>query len=142
MIIFDGECRLCSVNKRFNRNFSLTNEYRDFKTILIASFCKHHIEPNEKFIVRIKLLTHFDIDAPIKAILDSIQEAYGINDRDCNGLFVTKQECKRTIPNRLTIDLEGIYDTINRPKKCIKHKGQGKASGCKSNKRRRLRRRV
>jgi hypothetical protein len=85
--------KLCSINKKYYKNFNLTQEYRDFK-LLISLSCKNiKIEP--PYEMKIEVSTAMDIDAPIKPILDGLNGQAIDDDRNILKLTVIKEKIKR-----------------------------------------------
>lgn len=99
--------KFVGINKKFYRNFSLTNEYRKFKELLILSCAKAKIQPYYQIIIYME--TYHDIDAPIKVILDALETAEVIdNDRNVINLMVHKKFNKRGRPDKLEVSV-GTY---------------------------------
>jgi Holliday junction resolvase RusA-like endonuclease len=88
---------LVSLNRGYKRcknAFYTSDSYKDFKQLLVMSCRKGRIEP--PYAVEISIEAYNDIDACIKIILDSLQQAGVIdNDKHVMKLNVTKQPTKR-----------------------------------------------
>jgi Holliday junction resolvase RusA-like endonuclease len=99
---------MCGVNKKYcNRSYVLTNEYRNFKKILVLNI-KQVYKENKTILGEVSLLirikTSKDIDAVIKPTLDAIQEA-GVykNDSQIIQLIIQKEKTKRLEAEKLEV---------------------------------------
>lgn len=115
MIILDlKDVKLPRVNNRYNRNFSLTGEYRQAKESLtdwIGYFTAGKPKIDPPYFVDIKVGTHLDADSLIKPLFDSMQAAGVItNDKDIHEFTVSKTPVKRNQPNWLIVDIEQIRE--------------------------------
>lgn len=98
-----------SINNRYNRNFSLTKEYRNFRKMLVLVCDKKKLKP--PYFVSINIWCYQDIDASIKVILDALEIAGTIkNDRDIIILFVKKYPIKKGKKGSLKVYVEGNYN--------------------------------
>lgn len=98
-IIFTG--KLCTVNQRYNKNFSLTDEYRIFKYLLgeaakkAARKARHTIYPKESILycsIWFSFNREKDIDSIVKPVLDSLQGIIYENDKSIKRLFIEKHK--------------------------------------------------
>lgn len=110
MVILDLEkVKLPRVNNRYNKNFSLTSDYRNGKNNLIRQINKTVkgcpiIEP--PYAVDISVGTHYDIDSFVKPLMDAMQEAGVIdNDKNVSYLSIKKVKVKRTQDNWIIVEL-------------------------------------
>jgi len=82
--------KLRSVNKKYNRNFTLTAQYKVFKQILFYEIKKPKVEIKPPYVVHIYLETYLDIDNPLKPILDVLEGSIINNDRYIEKLIIDK----------------------------------------------------
>ena len=97
--------KIPSINNKYNKNFSLTREYRAFKDMLLHSLKRAVlIGP---YAVHVLYSGYIDIDNPIKAILDAL-ETKGIidNDKYILSLRVNKAPLKRGQAGSLIVHVE------------------------------------
>jgi len=93
------DIELTSINKKYTKsrhtgNFILTDNYRDFKTLLTLSAKKVKLRP--PYSVEIYMQTYIDIDNPLKCILDSLQISGVIeNDRKIEEVHLFRVARKR-----------------------------------------------
>lgn len=96
-----GHNILCSVNKKYYKNFSLTSGYRIFKKNIEAHSLFVDLDPPYTMLVEIH--TRKDIDNCLKPIFDALQSKLG-NDNQVLRLFVERVKItKRGLPERLII---------------------------------------
>ena len=99
--------KLCSINKKYNKNFSLTPEYRGFKLLIKTMAKKKHIDPPLSILIVME--TALDIDASIKPIFDGLEGICFDNDKDILDARILKRKIKRGHSGRLKI----FADTID-----------------------------
>lgn len=94
--LFIKKICLRSVNKKYcSRNFRLTPQYRDFKNELFFNLIKPKKTLNPPYKITIYIKTYLDIDNPVKAIHDVLENGIISNDRKVHHLEVIKIEGKR-----------------------------------------------
>lgn len=98
MIIIYYHGKPVSINKRYYKNFSLTNEYRTFKEEL-GLYARQIVRGIKIFTkpLCVEITVYYkgrepDIDAYIKPILDSLQGIVYKNDKQIIRLVVVKQK--------------------------------------------------
>lgn len=111
MLVLDiAEIQIASINNKFRKNSKgqlyLSPEYRQFKTDLTK--CCRGVTLKPPYAVSIELSTATDADAPIKAILDALQDK-GVIDDDANvlELSVRKKPIKRGRLGSVQVDVRG-----------------------------------
>lgn len=90
--------RPCSINRRYNKNFSLTNEYRTFKEEL-GYLAREQMIGKKMLLDALGLdIEYFykkhekDIDSFIKPVLDALQGIVYSNDKQVKYLNVRKHQ--------------------------------------------------
>lgn len=98
-IIYIG--KLCTINKRYNKNFSLTTEYSNFKKLLGWQAKQAMTKQNQRiFVKNIELeckinfsyLREKDIDSIVKPVLDALQGIVYENDISIKKITIEKQK--------------------------------------------------
>jgi Holliday junction resolvase RusA-like endonuclease len=108
--------QLPRVNNRYNRNFSLTKEYREGKETLVEYISwairnKPKLDP--PYYVIVDLGTHLDADSCIKPLFDAMQEAGVIdNDKNIHQIAINKQPVKRNEPNWIKVELYHVGESV------------------------------
>lgn len=97
------------VNDKFNKNFSLKQTYRSKKENLVREL-KIQNKGLEKikppYAVSVEVGTHYDLDAFVKPLLDSMQDAEVIdNDKNIFKMIVEKESVKRNQDNWIIVEL-------------------------------------
>ena len=110
MMILDlNSVQLPRVNERYNKNFSLTNAYRDKKQNLIDEItlnCRGMKKVKSPYVVLIQVGTHLDIDSFVKPLLDAMQKAEVINnDKNVLALTIEKTTVKKNQDNWIKVEL-------------------------------------
>lgn len=111
--------KMNSINQKFGynpktRKLYSNSEYKQFKACLINELNANHVNQiAPPYYVDIYMETYLDIDAPIKAILDALQE-HGciINDRDVLSLSVQKKQIKKGTKSSLQIVVETYMEDV------------------------------
>jgi Holliday junction resolvase RusA-like endonuclease len=106
---------LASVNKKYvNKNFALSNEYRNFKDAVSWSAKAHLVDKEFDALGRFKMLIEFsaatDIDNVIKPVIDGVFRV-GIleaDDKNVLELIVKKKPIKRGKLGSIQVYLEQI----------------------------------
>jgi len=111
--------KLISINEKYcSRSFKLSPKYRAFKEFIKYSIVKPKQKIEKPYSVIILIKTYIDIDNPIKATLDAMEE-HGliINDKKVLRLIVDKEEEKRGYPSDFQVYLgtKGKSRTITIP---------------------------
>jgi Holliday junction resolvase RusA-like endonuclease len=83
MIVLDMELDFVSINRKYNKNFSLTDAYRGMKRKLISSMDRSVGFINPPYSIEIHAEMYLDIDNPVKCIIDALGDS-GIIDNDKN----------------------------------------------------------
>jgi len=98
-----------SLNNKYNKNFSLTRSYRDFKNLLILSTVKGKIDPPYSILILANM--YQDYDNVLKPIGDALQST-GVIDDDKNILAVKiiKEPIKRGQMGSLKVWIETIQN--------------------------------
>jgi Holliday junction resolvase RusA-like endonuclease len=110
MLILDlDNVILPRVNERYNKNFSLTADYRDKKQNLINEISLYSRGMNKiksPYSVIVQVGTHLDIDSFIKPLFDAMQSSCVIdNDKNILTLTVEKTKLKRNESNWIKVEL-------------------------------------
>ncbi len=118
-VIDHKNIKLTSINNKYcNRSFKLSPEYRAFKEFIYYSIRKPVQEVQKPYFVIILVKTYIDIDNPIKATLDAMED-FGLieNDKKVLRLVVDKEEEKRGYPSDFQVYLgtKGKSRTITIP---------------------------
>lgn len=90
---------ICPVNQKYvGRNFTLSNRYRAFKTALgykaKESYNGNLLSGNLCVYIKFYYPKVMDIDAPIKCVLDSLNDIIWEDDKQIQELFVRKKKGK------------------------------------------------
>jgi len=97
------------INDKFRKDFSLKKSYRMKKENLIKLLKINAIGAEKiapPYTVIISIGTHYDLDASIKPIFDSMQDAKVIdNDKNIHRLVIDKDPVKRNVPNWIIVEL-------------------------------------
>ena len=96
----------CSINQKYNRNFSLTGKYRNFKKHIKLCAKKKFVESPLSVLIVAEM--YIDIDAAIKPIFDSLEGINFYNDRDVLELRVLKKYHKKSKESRLMVFAKNI----------------------------------
>lgn len=108
-LVFE-DIKLCSINKKFvTGKFIPSKEYVNVKKVIsnavkdYIGFFRYDTCKN----IRMEIRTSKDIDAPVKPILDALQELIG-DDSNVIELSLIKIPDKRTLPEGLIITIRQI----------------------------------
>jgi len=115
IVLESDNIKLPRVNKKYNKNFSLTKEYRAGKRLLYTLIMLNCLPTVEgPYAIIINVGTHLDIDAFCKPLLDSMQDANLIdNDKNVLALCINKTKVKRNQPNYIKVELFNIEEVKN-----------------------------
>lgn len=92
------------IKSRVTGNLILSPEYRDFKTQLFHAMKKVNLDG--PYYVTISLSTYLDIDAPVQAIFDTLEDKGIIkNDREILEYTVKKYPIKKGELGRIQVDI-------------------------------------
>ncbi len=98
-ILFEG--KLASINARYNKNFSLTQKYRDCKDELKLAYrlanTKKHIFTKPVWVSVVWDKGRMDVDASIKLILDAMQGEIIKNDSLVHRIIIEHEKGRKTI---------------------------------------------
>lgn len=95
--------KLASINQKYNKNFSLTDEYRNFKEIIFYHTTKIRI--SGFFNLQILTETPLDIDNFTKPLIDAISTKLEVDDKNLINFTIEKYYCKKGQPGRLVVYL-------------------------------------
>ena len=116
IVIQIDDIKLKSLNQgyRFNRKTGrmyINKDYRQFKDEITKLTNLNARDLKPPYQVSIEFESYLDIDNPIKAILDGIEDSEVIkNDKDILRLFVIKRHIPRGRPGKLKITVESIKE--------------------------------
>ena len=94
--------KFISLNKRYRKNFSLTDEYRAFRDEIMLSIKKGHVKSPYSMIIEMR--TYHDYDNVLKLIGDCLEKTGVIdNDRNIHHVVIEKDPIQRGKAEKLIV---------------------------------------
>lgn len=93
-------------NRKFGKDHVLTEEYKAFRDEIFWMCKKFHGNPPYKVYMEFRM--YHDIDAPVSAVLDGMQQRAFKNDRDVHRLVVDKIPGKKGKPGAVKVWVEEL----------------------------------